>query len=188
MRRPPFEVPTHDYGATASVHTRAELYYRGFVDEVDTEFSNDEDLFEAHLKVIIWGVLYIEGLVNYKLRALPATRRRNAGITAAWLKDAGINEKLDVAFAQDRVVRPWLVNVRDRFRKLVTDRNRLVHFRDKPTPFDLPSLVSKLGINASGDKWSEHTPHPRIVTHLLAVPLAERVETIHRLGDSLERL
>jgi hypothetical protein len=31
-----------------------------FLDEVDTSPQTEEGAFEAHLKIIIWGVLYLE--------------------------------------------------------------------------------------------------------------------------------
>ena len=63
----------HSQGSTAYVHTRVELFYRRFLEEVNAEYNNDEDLFDAHLKAII-GVLYVEGLVNYKLYEFTAAK------------------------------------------------------------------------------------------------------------------
>lgn len=71
---------------------------------------------------------------------------------------------------------------------MAVERNRLVHFKEVPAPFDMPTLVAKLGINAPAVKWNEHTPYPKIVAHLLAESLHARIETFLTLGDALERL
>lgn len=192
MRRPIFEVTTYpSQGSTGYVHTRVELFYRWFLEEVDAEHNNDEDRFEAHLKAIIWGVLYIEGLVNYKLYQFTAAKlARRDLVDRYWdlTKQARIEDKIDLVFASDRAKRPWLKDLKKKFMKMVVERNRLVHFKDAPRPIDLPALVAKLGINAPSSKWSEHTPHPRIVADLLVEPLRARIETFTTLGDALERV
>lgn len=192
MRRPHFEI-TADIrqGSTAYVHTRVELFYRRFLEEVDAEYNNDEDLFDAHLKAIIWGVLYVEGLVNYKLYEFTAAKfARRDLVESYWhlTKQARIQDKMDLVFASDRVKRPWLRDLKKKFMKMVDERNRLVHFKEVPTPFDMPTLVAKLGINAPAAKWNEHTPYPKIIADLLAEPLHARIETFLTLGDAIERV
>lgn len=192
MRRPHFEITTDiRHGSTSYIHTRVELFYLRFLEEVDAEYNNDEDLFDAHLKAIIWGVLYIEGLTNYKLYEFTTAKfSRRDLIESYWdlTKQARIQDKLDLVFASDRLKRPWLKDLRKKFMKMVDERNRLVHFKEVPTPFDMPALVAKLGINAPGTKWNEHSPYPKIVADLLAEPLHTRIETFLRLGDALERV
>lgn len=191
MHRLPFEVTDPGQGSTAYVHTRVELFYRRFLEEVDAEYNNDEDLFDAHLKAIIWGVLYIEALVNYKLYEFTTAKfSRRDLVDSYWelTKKARIQDKIDLVFASDRVKRPWLRELKKKFLKMVEERNRLVHFKEVPTRFDLPTIVAKLGINASSAKWSEHTPYPKIVVDLLAEPLRARIESFTTLGDALERL
>jgi len=191
MRRPQFEITVPLSGTTAYVHTRVELFYRRFLEEVDIEYNNDEDLFEAHLKAIIWGVLYVEGLVNYKLYEFTAAKfARHDLVENYWelTRQASVQDKLDLVFASDGLKRPWLKDLKKKFMKMVNERNRLVHLKEVPTPFDLPALVCKLGENASAAKWSECSPYPRIVTHLLAESLHARIDTFLSIGDALERV
>lgn len=191
MRRPHFEITVPYPGSATYVHTRVELFYRRFLEEVDLEYNNDEDLFDAHLKAIIWGVLYVEGLVNYKLYEFTATKfARRDLVESYWnlTKQASIQDKLDLVFASDRSKRPWLKDLKKKFMKMVNERNRLVHLKEVPTSFDMPALVAKLGINAPAVKWKEHTPYPKIVADLLAEPLDARIETFLTLGDALERV
>lgn len=193
MRRPHFEVtiPNINKSSTAYVHTRVELFYRRFLEEVDTEYQNDAELFDAHIKAIIWGVLYIEGLVNHKLYEFTAVKfvRRDL-VDSYWelTKQARLKDKIDLVFAIDGVKRPWLKELMKKFMKMVDERNRLVHFKEVPTPFNLPSLVAKLGINAHSTKWNEHTPYPKFIKEILLTSLHDRVEIITSLGDALERV
>jgi len=183
MRRPHFEVtvPNINKSSAAFVHTRVELFYRRFLEEVDAKYQNDAELFDAHIKAIIWGVLYIEGLVNHKLYEFTATkfaRRELADSYWELTKQARIKDKIDLIFAIDGVKRPWLKDHKKKFMQMVDERNRLVHFKEVPTPFDLPALVAKLGINAHSTKWSEHTPYPKFIAEILSVSLHDRVEII----------
>lgn len=171
------------------MHTRVELFYRRFLDEVEADYRNDEALFDAHLKAIIWGVLYIEGLVNHKLYAFTTTHLQQSNLVDSYwdlTKTARIQDKLAFIFASDNTLRPWLKDLTKKFMKMVEERNRLVHLKEIPTPLDLSKLVSKLGENAPASKWSEHTPYPKIVLSTLATPLSERLETFRTLGNALE--
>ncbi len=191
MRRPHFQITGDVEGKRASVHTRVELFYRRFLEEVDRPYNNDENLFDAHLKAIIWGALYIEGLTNYKLYELTEAKlARHDLVGSYWelTKQARIQDKLDVIFSSDGVKRPWLKELKKKFLKMIDERNRLIHFKEVPTPFDLPALVAKLGVNAPSSKWSELTPYPKIVSDLLAVPLEERMKVFRQLGDALEQV
>jgi hypothetical protein len=193
MRRPHtvIMIPNINKSPDAFVHTRVELFYRRFLEEVDTEYHNDADLFDAHIKAIIWGVLYIEGLVNHKLYEFTTTKfSRRDLIDGYWelTKQARIEDKIDLVFSLDRVKRSWLKEHKKKFMKMVAERNRLVHFKEVPTPIDLPALVAKLGVNAPSSKWIEHTPYSKFITEILSEPLHNRVQIVTSLGDALERL
>ncbi|HUW75847.1 MAG TPA: hypothetical protein VMV70_04140 [Gallionella sp.] len=175
----------------ASVHTRVELFYRHFLEEIETEHTSEDTLFEAHLKTIIWGVLYIEGLVNYKLYTFNVTKLSTPDLVDSYWKltrRTNIQDKLDLVFAADRVERPWLLEVKKKFHENVEERNRLVHFKDVPTAFEFSVLREKLGTNAPSSKWIEHTPHPKVVADLLSEPIEERIKLFLSLGDSLENV
>lgn len=175
----------------ATVHTRVELFYRHFLEEIETEHTSEDTLFEAHLKAIIWGVLYIEGLVNYKLYTFNVTKLSTPDLVDSYWKltrQTNIRDKLDLVFAADRVERPWLLEAKKKFHKNVEERNRLVHFKDVPTAFEFSVLREKLGTNAPSSKWVEHTPHPKVVADLLSEPLEERIKLFLSLGDSLENV
>lgn len=193
MRRPHFEITSHDNGKSAFVHTRVELYYRDFLEDLDVGYNNDEDLFSAHVKAPIWGFLYIEGLLNYKLRTFTQTRLDDHSDLADryWqlTKQAKVQEKLDLILSiERRVEAPWVSGAKKKFRQMVDERNRLVHFKDAPTPFDLSDVVAKVGPNAGSAAWSEHTPKPRIVGDLLSTPLRERLDHFRMLGDAIEAI
>lgn len=191
MRRPHFEITDQLEGNTAYVHTRVELYYRDFLAELPTSHNNDEELFASHIKALIWGVLYIEGLLNYKLYAFTKSRLDAPDLVERYwdmTKQARIQDKLDLMLSIDRVKRPWAKVACKKFGKMVEERNRMVHFKDVPTPFDLPKLVAKIGPNAPSSAWIEHTPSPKIVLDLLATPLQERLDLFILLGDGIERI
>lgn len=191
MRRPKFEIRATSDGKRASVHTRVELFYRRFLDETDGAHGNDEDLFNAHLKAIIWGALYIEGLVNYKLYAFTTEQLKRADLVNEYwtlTKQAKIEDKIDLVFSSAKVTSARLSELKKKFLKMIEQRNRLVHFKETPTSFDLQVLVEKLGKNASAAKWSEHTPYPKIVKEILATPLGDRLEVFRSFGDVIESL
>lgn len=174
-----------------TVHTRVELFYRHFLEEIETEHTSEDTLFEAHLKAIIWGVLYIEGLVNYKLYTFNVAKLSTPDLVDSYWKLTSrtkIQDKLDLVFATDRVERPWLLEAKEKFHKIVKVRNRLVHFKDLPTAFEFSVLREKLGTNAPSSKWIEHTPHPKVVAELLSELIDERIKFFLSLGDSLENV
>ena len=69
---------------------------------------------------------------------------------------------------------------------MVDERNRQFTSKEVPTPFDMPTLVAKLGINAPVAEWNAHTPYPKIIADLLA----ERLHAVSklRLGDAIEHV
>ena len=188
--RPPFEITDYADGRTY-VHTRVELLYRRFLEELDREYPNEEALFEAHIQAIIWGVLYVEGLLNYKLLAFTTKKLGRADLVDGYwnlVKQAKIQDKFDLVFSVDSVKRPWLKAARQKFVKMVEERNRLVHLKEKPTPMDLKAFVEKIGPNAPTSAWNEHAPRPKIVGDLLAIDLLDRIQIILDVGDGIERV
>lgn len=191
MRRPHFKITDHREGDTAYVHTRVELYYRDFLDELPAVYQNDDELFTAHIKALVWGVFYIEGLLNYKLYAFTKARLGAISLVEKYwelTKQARIQDKLDLILSVDRTKRPWAKVACKKFGKMVEERNRLVHFKDVPTPFNLPELVAKVGSNGPSSEWIKHTPLPKIVLNLLSTPLQERLDIFILLGDEIERI
>ena len=191
MRITSFQIDLATDASRATVHTRVELLYRHFLEEIPIRHANEDSLFEAHLKAIIWGALYIEGLVNHKLYGFTVAKLSTPELVDGYwnlTKQARIEDKIDLVFASDHVKRPWLKEARKKFLKMVDMRNRLVHFKDIPTAFEFSVLREKLGTNAPSSKWVEHTPHPKIVADLLAEPLEERVKLFLALGDGLEHV
>ena len=188
--RPPFEITDYADGRTY-VHTRVELLYRRFLEELDREYPNEEALFEAHIQAIIWGVLYVEGLLNHKLLAFTTKKLGRADLVDGYwnlVKQAKIQDKFDLVFSVDSVKRPWLKAARQKFVKMVEERNRLVHLKEKPTPMDLKAFVEKIGPNAPTSAWNEHAPRPKIVGDLLAIDLVDRIQIILDVGDGIERV
>lgn len=191
MSRPHFEITDYREGDTAYVHTRVELYYRDFLDELPAVYRNDDELFAAHIKALVWGVFYIEGLLNYKLYAFTKSKLGAISLVEKYwelTKQARIQDKLDLILSVDRTKRPWAKVACKKFGKMVEERNRLVHFKDVPTPFNLPVLVAKVGPNGPSAVWMEHTPSPKIVLDLLSTPLQERLSLFSLLGDEIERI
>ena len=189
-RRPPFEITDHADGRTY-VHTRVELLYRRFLEDLDRNYPNEETLFEAHIQAIIWGVLYVEGLLNYKLLAFTSEKLGRPDLVDGYwdlVKQAKIQDKFDLVFAIDGVKRPWLKAAKQRFMKMVEERNRLVHLKGKPTPMDLKAFVGKIGPNAPTSSWEEHAPSPKIVGDLLSIDLPIRIQSIREVGDGIERV
>lgn len=189
-RRPPFEITDYADGRTY-IHTRVELLYRYLVEELDREYPDDETLFEAHVQVIIWGVLYIEGLLNHKLLAFTGKAFRRAELVDSYwelVKQAKIKDKIDVVLSIDGARRPWLKECKKQFLTMVEERNRLVHFKEKPTPMDLKAFVATLGPDASSRLWSDNAPFPKIVADLLATSLTHRIQLVRNLGDEIDRV
>ena len=189
MRITSFQINLANDASRATVHTRVELLYRHFLEEIPTKHVNEDALFEAHLKAIIWGALYIEGLVNFKLYEFTTAKLSSPELVDSyWVltKQARIQDKLDLVFAADPVKRPWLREAKKKLFKMIEERNRLVHFKDVPTRFEFSVLREKLGTNAPSSKWVEHTPHPKVVSDLLSEPLEERIQLFLTIGDALE--
>jgi hypothetical protein len=188
--RPPFEITDHADGRTY-VHTRVELLYRQFLEKLDRDYQDEEALFEAHIQAIIWGVLYVEGLLNHKLLAFTEKKlARSDLVDGYWnlVKQAKLQDKFDLVFATDRVKRPWLAAAKKNLMKMVEERNRLVHLKEQPTPMDLKSLVEKIGPNAPASAWLEHAPRPKLVSDLLSISLPSRLKLIRDIGDGIERV
>jgi hypothetical protein len=189
-RRPPFEITEYGDGRTY-IHTRVELLYRAFLYELDRDYPDEEALFEAHIQAIIWGVLYIEGSLNHRLLAFTSKKLgRSDLVDGYWelVKQAKLQDKIDLVFSIDRVSRPWLKQAKQRFMRMVEERNRLVHFKEKPTPMDLKQFIEKIGPNAPTSAWEEHAPKPKIVSDLLATSLSDRIHLIQEFGDGIEQV
>lgn len=189
-RRPIHSITVSPDAKRATVHTRVDQFYREFLDEIGTSTKTEDEAFEAHLKIIIWGVMHLEGLVNYKLYHLTERllARNGALFGHYWglMKQAKLEDKIALIFASDGVRRPWLNAKLKKLTPLVEMRNRLVHFKDSPMEFEFEGLRSKLEINAPLAKWFEHVPNPRIVTDLLATTPEERKSFFQQIGDYLE--
>ncbi len=137
MRRPHFEIIAHPKGNAAYVHTCIELYYREFLEGLPIEHSNDEELFASHIKCLVWGVLYIEGLLNYKLYRF--TKSRLAKFADAYwdlAKQSRIQDKLTLILSLDQV--GWAI-ASGRFGSVECSVN----------PFDQRSLMNDLAIPAT---------------------------------------
>lgn len=190
VRRPPFEITDYGDGRTY-IHTRVELLYRSFLESLDRDYPNEETLFEAHIQAVIWGALYIEGALNYRLLAFTTKKLGRAELVDGYwelVKQAKVQDKFDLVFSIDQLKRPWLGEARKGFRRLVDERNRLVHFKERPTSMDLKTFVEKLGPNAPMSAWEEHAPQPRIVRDLLIANLSDRIRLIREIGDGIEQV
>jgi hypothetical protein len=189
-RRPIHSITVSKDATRAHVHTRVDEIYRRFLDEIETDCKSEQETFDAQIKVIIWGILYLEGLVNYKLyRYTERLFASQIGLLAeywALTKQARLEDKLTLIFAADGVRRPWVKAALSKLGKVVELRNRLVHFKDAPTEFEFATLRSKLEINAPLAKWFEHVPDPRIVSELLSGSVEERKSFLQTIGDRLE--
>jgi len=189
MRRPIHEITVAKDASWATVHTRVDRVYRDFLEEVNLETKNDEQLFEAHVKLVIWGVLFVEGLVNFKLYEITKSEfATDTLIDTYWAltKQARIENKMDFVLKYGKVRRDRFAESRAHFVRMVDKRNRLVHYKDVPTDFDFKVLRSKLETNAPLQKWIDNAPNPKIVNDLFSMSLAERKKIILHLGDLLE--
>jgi hypothetical protein len=191
-RRPIHSITVSKDAKRAHVHTRVDEIYRRFLDEVETENHTEQQAFDAQIKVVLWGILYLEGLVNYKLyRYTERLFSGQIGLLAeywALTKQARLEDKLTLIFAADGVSRSWVKSSLSKLSKVVELRNRLVHFKDAPTEFEFATLRGKLEVNAPLTKWFEHVPDPKIVTELLKVPVGERKTFLQNIGDRLEEV
>lgn len=189
-RRPIDSITVSADATRATVHTRVDQFYREFLDEIDTSVKTEDQAFEAHLKIIIWGVMYLEGLANYKLYRLTERllARKAALFGHYWglMKQAKLEDKIALVFASDGVRRPSLQTNLKKLSQLVELRNRLVHFKDSPTEFEFAELRSKLKVNAPLAEWFDHVPNPKIVKDLLATTPEERKSLLQQVGDRLE--
>ena len=192
VRRPIHEaILSHDGKSPDTVHTRIELFYRDFLEEIDLSPRDEVVLAEAHVKTVIWGVLYIEALVNYKLYQITQAQLKNRKLAPHYwelTKKARLEDKIDLvlAYGSSRKisVEPFLKGVL----RMVELRNRLVHFKDPPTKFDFSKVREKVATNAPLEDWFKHFPNPKIVDELMSVPLSTRRQAFIGLGDVLESI
>jgi hypothetical protein len=191
MRRPIHEIKVAKDASWATVHTRVDHIYRDFLEEIDLAPKTEEAAFEAHLKMIIWGVLYVEALLNFKLYELTRSEFSDeAVVNTYWslTKQARIDDKLDFVFEYGHIKSTTVRENRQTFTRMVEERNRLVHFKDVPTEFAFSTLRAKLEINAPLQKWFDNAPSPKIVSDLLATSLEDRKKVFLTLGGLLERV
>ncbi len=190
MAKPHFTITDIPISNESFIHTRVELYYRDFLEDLDTIYADDDALFRGHIQAIIWGVLYIEGLVNHKLRQFTASRLPKLVSEKFWAltKHSKLEDKIDLVLSIGGLQGPRLSSAMKQFTGMVAERNRLVHFKDSPTKFDLPTLIGKIGPNAPWEKWEDHAPPPKIVKDLFAKDIRERIETFRTVGDALENV
>lgn len=190
--RPIHSIIVSKDASRATVHTRVEQFYRSFLDDIDPECKSENEAFKAHLQIIIWGLLYLEGLSNFKLYRYTEHQfiASPALVPSYWqlTKQARLEDKITLLFSADGVQRPWVPEAMKKLTRIIEQRNRLVHFKDAPTQFAFTDLRRKLETNAPLAKWFEHVPDPRIVSDLLAVLPLERKTFIQNVGDRLEEV
>jgi hypothetical protein len=124
-----------------------ESYFREFFLEAATKKSGSRsDQFKVAIKLIVWGGIYLESLVNLHsvrlLRKVCTDPRHGLEIWSA-VERTATHEKLSLlgrlagrsGFAIDAAVR--------HLRRVMDLRNRLAHFKDSPMPVD-PDLIGAM--------------------------------------------
>jgi hypothetical protein len=121
----------------ASVGVVMEHYYWCYFQESITSSRNKDARFEAGIKSVVWGGMHLEALVNDKCHQFLALGARQQPVWDA-LRMARIEDKV-VMLAQLARCRPQHVdNMVKRLRQVTALRNRLVHFKDRPTVIPVP--------------------------------------------------
>jgi hypothetical protein len=141
-------------GAKATVRLQVEHYYWRLFEEVNPKSDSLEDKMMATMQTIVWGGLCIEALLNETCRNfLRWLAKPREGWTDVW-------DTLERSSTQDKFImlaklckrRPSaIVLLRRRVSQLIGLRNRLVHFKDSPTPvgeitFEETNLETLLGL------------------------------------------
>jgi len=191
MRRPIHQITVAKDGSRATVQTDFDAVCKDFLDAIDLSPKNEAALFEAHVQMIVWGVLFVEGLSNRKLYQVTRKEFRKAEFVPyywALTKQSRLQDKLmflaEYAGVKVTTYKPLL----NRFNRMIEERNRLFHYKEVPTEFDFPTLRQKLEINAPLNDWLKHAPLPQIVTELFSTPLVDRQATISQVERLLERI
>jgi hypothetical protein len=121
-----------------------ETYFREFFLEGALDKGTTKpQTFKAALKMIVWGGIYVEALVNSRLRlVLGKMTKKDVYASELWdsLERAKIQEK--VAMLGRLLERPEIAikTVLGRLQLVTSLRNRLVHYKEQGTPVD-PDLA-----------------------------------------------
>ena len=149
------------------------------------------------MQCIIWGSLYIEAVVNHVAANLlynPKHREGKAKLLMWELAERAELDKKIEALAEmfeddEAITKQHLRNLK----KLIRIRNKLVHFKDSPTPVNASFLLKPsyeiMGLNeyperglTFGDvlnKVDANLPNPEIVHSVLSMSLdARRIEIL----------
>ncbi len=183
---------TSDLKGKDFMRTRVELFYRDFLEEAPSMRKDQLGEIWDQIKVIVWGFLYVEGLTNYVLHKI-ATKLIQSDRTMSrfWelIRQAKLRDKLNFIFEMYGITEE--IRNKNGERKVLemeTLRNRLVHFKDVPTPVDLAPVVKKIGQNAPGHVLFDNLPDTDIVKELLKCGIEERRKAFLQFGEYLEKI
>jgi hypothetical protein len=176
----------------AHIRFPIENYYKSAVEEVSVEGEDKKNRAIAHVKVVIWGSLYIEATINRKYKK---TLKRVVGFyprpdnpaDVMWgaTRRKHIRDKLEVIQNFLGFDNEEYDERRAEMDRLYQLRNRLVHYKESPTkvtlegPSDFSEVIEKVSMKSENYKAN-------IVEDLTSIDLETRQDNILDLGEWLE--
>jgi hypothetical protein len=169
--------------------------YRDFIRVLDFSTSNHTDRFKAIVQLYIYSGALFEAWANRALRALLDSTVEEFGLRLFSLVERSpIEAKYEMLL--ERYNHPDPAGMIKIVRSITTDRNRLIHFKDKPDEVDdldkftipIENGTFKIGDLIYGLRT--HAPNPAIYNRLMSVdPVAIRntvLETLEKLEATLK--
>jgi hypothetical protein len=124
----------------ANVRVCMETYFREFFLGATLFKGNDKsEQFKAALQMIVWGGVYLESMVNFRLLAvMERITRRDEYSSELWnaVERNSIVDKLEMLGKLAKRPGIAIKAALKRMRFISDFRNRLVHYKDLPTPMD----------------------------------------------------
>lgn len=176
-------------GRYNEVQVFLDVIFRDFLKDVSDKVKDTRGAVEAHIQVVIWGSLYVEALANRLCRELLEEQidqldSRYTGFHRArtyWgvMKRSRVEDKVEMLVelgggqmeGQDAAMKQEL-------RRLFELRNRIVHFKDKPTAFDFDSETLL-------ERTASRVPNPKLVNDLVESDYQDRRSAVLSVGDWL---
>ena len=200
-------VSTNLLDKTATVELLMSRYYKSFMMAIEAKSnSNAEDRFLAGVECVVWGSLYVEAMANRTVvRFLDSQLRAKPRLKEAFwefVERADLKKKVGALADMTECDKATSDTHLRNLGKLVVLRNRLVHYKEDPTPVDssflekTPSEIMGLKEEPPGgftygqlsDKVHSDLPDPHIVSAVLSMPLEERRGEIIGIGEWINSL
>lgn len=154
-------------------------YWKLYREACEENPADHVERLESALKMVVWGAMCLESLLNARLvQALKLTPKSELDFLPIWdtIRTLNWGPKFELL---GRLVqrRPESIKkMRGRLQQVMDLRNRLVHFKDDPTPIDVGPLANKDHKLTPAEVFQGLVPEASIEKELVgdAVPILQR--------------